>query len=160
MNYFDGIDLNDEKAVKKQFRKMCLVLHPDKPSGSNVEFLKLHNQYEDILRGTFKFTKEKAKEQAKAEESFVHDELWVNQCEGLIIELTGTWIWLDGETFKYKDLIKENGFKWSRSKSKWFKAPAGTKFKKNKRGTSFGKIKSKYGYQSKTIKVDTSNRLN
>ena len=61
-----------------------------------------------------------------------------------------SWVWLSGNTQPYKETIKEHGFKWSRNKSKWYKAPYELKGKKRK-GTNFDKIKSTYGYESKKM---------
>ena len=39
--------------------------------------------------------------------------------EGINIETVGYWIWVDGNTYGYKDVLKEIGFKWAREKKKW-----------------------------------------
>lgn len=33
--------------------------------------------------------------------------------EGINIETVGCWIWVDGNTYGYKDVLKEIGFKWA-----------------------------------------------
>ena len=40
--------------------------------------------------------------------------------DGINIEIVGCWIWVDGNTYGYKDLLKEVGFKWAREKKKWY----------------------------------------
>ena len=35
------------------------------------------------------------------------------------LEIVGCWIWIDGNTYGYKDVLKEIGFKWAREKKKW-----------------------------------------
>ena len=37
-----------ESDIKKAYRKMCLVYHPDK-GGSNDEFIKINNAYNELL---------------------------------------------------------------------------------------------------------------
>ncbi len=156
-NYFTNSMSKDE--AKSIYRKMAVKFHPDK-GGSHLDMVRLSNQYEAYLKGNCAFNSKQAKETATAEADFAFNEEWVNECEGLVITICGTWIYLNGETFKYKELIKEHGFRYSKSKKNWYRAPAGTVFKKGKRGSSMGKIKSKYGSQSKTITANTSNRLN
>ena len=40
--------------------------------------------------------------------------------DGINIEFVGCWIWVDGNTYGYKDALKEIGFKWAREKKKWY----------------------------------------
>ena len=40
--------------------------------------------------------------------------------EGINIEIVGCWIWVDGNTYAYKSMLKEIGFKWAREKKKWY----------------------------------------
>jgi len=35
---------------------------------------------------------------------------------GINIEIAGCWIWADGNTYGYKDALKNIGFKWAREK--------------------------------------------
>lgn len=42
------------------------------------------------------------------------------KCDGLEIDLVGRWIWLTGNTFSYKDIIKGLGFKWANKKKAWY----------------------------------------
>ncbi len=39
---------------------------------------------------------------------------------GINIEIIGNWIWIDGDTYSYKDEVKAMGFKWAREKKKWY----------------------------------------
>jgi len=148
MIYFSK-EMTKEEA-KKIFRKWCIELHPDKASGNAVEFIKMQSQYESLLRGTFAYTTKDAKEESNALKDFINANEFVKGMDGVTVELTGTWVWLSGNTFSFKDIIKENGFKWSKSKKKWYKAPEGT-VQKKKRGTNFKTIQKKYGYQSATM---------
>lgn len=40
--------------------------------------------------------------------------------DGISTEIVGCWIWVDGNTYGYKDALKEIGFKWAREKKKWY----------------------------------------
>lgn len=40
--------------------------------------------------------------------------------DGINIEIVGCWIWVDGNTYDYKDTLKSIGFKWAREKKKWY----------------------------------------
>ncbi len=39
---------------------------------------------------------------------------------GLRVERIGNWIWVTGHTLNSKELLKEYGFKWNKSKFAWF----------------------------------------
>jgi hypothetical protein len=39
--------------------------------------------------------------------------------DGVNIEVVGSWIWVDGNTFTYKEELKKLGFKWSKNRKKW-----------------------------------------
>ncbi len=152
MIYFSR-EMSKEEG-KRLFKKWAVELHPDKPTGSHDEFLKLQQQYERFLRGNFLYTEKEAKAESCAVRDFINANEFIKCMDGVTVELTGTWVWICGDTFKYKDVIKANGFKWSKSKKKWYKAPEGTQMKR-KRGTNFNKIQQKYGYQKMDITNNT-----
>ena len=71
---------------------------------------------------------------------------------GVNIEVVGSWIWVDGNTFPYKEELKKLGFKWSKNRKKWhFSTEPSGKWHKKK--MSFEDIQRKYGSE----KVKTSN---
>ncbi len=152
MNYFSS-SLSAQDA-KKLFRKLAVELHPDK-GGKHTDFITMQNQYESYLKGEFSYTSKEAKEACQSMNEFVQANEFIKNFTDVLVELTGSWVWISGNTKPYKEEIKEHGFKWSRNKSKWYKAPYELKGKKRK-GTNFDKIKSTYGYESKRFKGATS----
>ena len=152
MVYFSK-NLTKDQA-KKLFRKLAVELHPDK-GGSHAEFVKMQSQYESFLRGNFNYTSKEAKEEATSLNEFVQANEFVKSFKDVLVELTGTWVWLSGNTSPYKEEIKKHGFRWSKSKKKWYKAPYELKRKKRV-GTNFDKIKSIYGYQAKKMEGVTA----
>jgi hypothetical protein len=155
MNYFNNT--MSETEAKAIYRKMAVQLHPDKATGSKEAFVDLQNQYEQFLKGNCGFTAEKAEQETEAMDNFIRANEFIQNFAGVTVELTGTWVWLTGNTFVYRDAIKENGFKYSASKKRWYKAPYEIKGTKRK-GTSFSKIKETYGYSAVTI-ADTTAKL-
>jgi hypothetical protein len=62
--------------------------------------------------------------------------------EGLIIEICGSWIWLSGNTFKFKDTIKQMGFKYASNKKMWY---LGKLKGRQRKPQSMDDIRNKYG---------------
>ena len=136
MKYFSN-ELTKEQA-KSLYKKLALELHPDKKGGSHIEFVKMQAQYETFLTSSFSYTQKDAKAEASSLNEFIKANEFVSTLDGVTIEMVGTWVWLvDGEqgaTYKHRATIKENGFKFSRKKKRWYKAPEGYKMKKRGSG--------------------------
>lgn len=154
MKYFK--DLNSMEAVKKTYRKLAMKHHPDR--GGNEEIFKaINNEYEQAMEQakineTRKAKTEKEKDFIKSQymnsKNFrnIIDKLIV--LEGIEIEITGTWLWLRGNTYKYKEYLKsEFNAQWSKSKKCWFISPQGKNFRKTRgyKGKSMSSIRSTYG---------------
>ena len=40
------------------------------------------------------------------------------------LEVCGSWLWIDGETYKHKDVLRQAGCKWAVKKRMWYWKPA------------------------------------
>lgn len=63
---------------------------------------------------------------------------------GINIEIVGLWIWVDGNTFQWKEELKEAGFAWSRSRKKWHFTPYEGGYHRGRK-RSFDSIRNIYG---------------
>jgi len=64
----------------------------------------------------------------------------------LNVQITGSWIWVSGDTKPYRAELKDHGLRWSRNKEKWYlKGAACAKY--GKKGASWDYIVSKYGLE-------------
>ena len=154
MKYFK--DLNSMVAVKKQYRKLAMKYHPDRPTGDTEIFKQINNEYEEAMEQAKINETKKAK--TKKEEDFIKSQYMNSKnfrniidklivLEGIEIEITGTWLWLRGNTYKYKEYLKsEFNAQWSKSKKCWFISP-NKDFRKTRgyRGKSMSSIRSTYG---------------
>ena len=75
----------------------------------------------------------------------------LQEVDGINVELCGSWLWIDGETYEVREQLKKLGCKWSRNKQKWYWHDP------DKKGWSNGKtmmadIRAKYG--SQYVKAD------
>lgn len=73
---------------------------------------------------------------------------------GIEINLVGAWIWLDGNTYQYKEELKGIGFKWSKNRKKWY-WNNGEYIGRGNKKISFSQIENKYG----STKFRTQNKV-
>lgn len=130
-----------QDEIRNAYRKACKQYHPDiNPAG--LEMMKLVNLAFEALQD---FT---PLEDDSGQESDYGNRL--NQALnaildfGLGIEVCGAWIWVTGDTFKYKDTLKVRGFKYAPKKQAWYFRPE--KYKSSSRGSwTLDEIKERYG---------------
>ena len=128
MTYFKSINTLEE--LRKQYRDLLKIHHPD--NGGNVSDMQEINAEYDKL---FKALKDKHESKsADGKESAYSKNMydWKNDkalrdvlekiihFNGIEINLVGAWIWLDGNTYQYKEELKGIGFKWSKNRKKWY----------------------------------------
>ena len=143
--YFTNCTTIDQ--AKNLFRKLCLTLHPDK-GGIASEFISMYNEFK-----TFKPTETKEGEETFDAEKFYNLIQNFDNLDGLIINFVGSFIWIEGDTMKHKDTLKQirlEGYKpifWAKVKKAWFYSPLDYK-KKSGKIVTLDNIKTKYGCKS------------
>lgn len=124
---------------KNLYRELCKKYHPDNPTGDaeilkavNVEFEKWwseHKHHHKPAEGANCDNSSTASGSDRKEYKDFTDEsikFFMNIIQNLVtipdieIEIVGTWIWLSGNTYPVKDIIKSLGFRWSKGKSRWY----------------------------------------
>lgn len=105
MKYF-----NSSEDLKKQYRAWCKKLHPDH-GGDPEAFREMMEEYQELQLHGFK-------QEARNQETELTAELEralkkIVTLEGLEIDLVGSWLWVSGETFNFREILKEAGFKWA-----------------------------------------------
>lgn len=166
MTYFKNVETLEE--LRKQYKELLKTHHPD--NGGNVADMQEINAEYDRL---FKVLKDKHESKqtntdgAKADFNnykydFEADEKLREVLQKIIsfaninIEIVGCWLWVDGNTYEYKDTLKALGFKWAREKKKWYFHTEAFR-KRSKRKLSMDDIRSYYG--STEVKADDTKRL-
>lgn len=138
--------------IKKAYRKACAQYHPDRnPAG--LQMMQLVNVAYQMLDGY------QPTDAIDIEETTVDYGEQLNAALnllislGLEIELCGAWLWVHGNSYPHKDILKENGFMWAPKKKLWYFRPAD--YKSFGRGKwSMDEIREKHGSQ----KIITSGR--
>jgi curved DNA-binding protein CbpA len=131
MTYFKNINTLEE--LRKQYRDLLKIHHPD--NGGNVSDMQEINAEYDKLFKALKDRHEKTTENKEnntktdfnnmkydfSEDVKLREVLQqIITFESINIEIVGCWIWVDGNTYNYKDTLKNIGFKWAREKKKWY----------------------------------------
>jgi curved DNA-binding protein CbpA len=162
MTYFKSINTLEE--LRKQYRDLLKIHHPD--NGGNVSDMQEINAEYDKL---FKALKDKHESKsADGKESAYSKNMydWKNDkalrdvlekiihFNGIEINLVGAWIWLDGNTYQYKEELKGIGFKWSKNRKKWY-WNNGEYIGRGNKKISFSQIENKYG----STKFRTQNKV-
>ena len=144
--HFKGVDGINE--AKKIYKTLAKKLHPD-VGGSEELFKMLNAIYTNIIENKIYFSNESKfdLELEKIISKILH-------YEDIVIEVVGSWIWLDGDTKPIKDILKDLGFKWASKKKKWY---YGEMKGRNLKPKSMDDIKAKYGCE--TLKTKGKKRL-
>lgn len=166
LKWFNGC--KSVKEAKSLYHKLCRQYHPDM-SGSdttaqmqeiNAEFAEVFERLQQKeayqQHNTAHETDNSNTTTKQTAEKFMAIIQRLVKCEGLIIEIVGSWIWLSGDTFKYMRCIKGMGFKYSTKHKKYYLADDSNGARKRSRYT-FEQICDKNGYQE--IEAETAPKL-
>jgi hypothetical protein len=110
--YFDESTIKTLDDLKKQYYKLSMLHHPDRPTGNTQEFQDLQNEYEKLIKQVLKGSNLSQTEQ---ENELQIDEALRAALESIMhlnvkIEIIGKWIWVSGDTFPVKETLKAAGF--------------------------------------------------
>ena len=119
MTYFKNY--SDINELKNLYRNWAFKLHPDK-NGKKEDFQVMSNEYTKKLKNALngKFAAERVEIEIEIDKEM---RLIINKLihlESVIIEIIGNWLWITGNTYPFKDILKKTGLKFSRKKTAWF----------------------------------------
>jgi hypothetical protein len=159
MKHFNNIKNLEE--LRKIYRDLLKKNHPD--NGGNVEIMQEINAEYDRM---FKILKHTAGTTATADDTEtdftaetdarIREILSKLIMYDLTIEVVGSWVWVSGNTYAYREQIKDAGLKWSKARKMWYYAPTDHKRHRGSKD-SFEEIKSKYGSQK--VKTSTTFKI-
>ena len=136
-----GNSLDD---LKSAYRLACKQYHPDvNPNGE--ELMKLINiAYEFLAEHLHKWTYEQATGEQGIDEIFQEILNKIKHLPEIKAEVCGTWLWISGNTRKYKDYFKEINLRYAPKKHCWYWRPEGYR-KKTKRIFDMQEIRLTFG---------------
>lgn len=156
MKFFN--ECTDIECAKILFKKLALQHHPDR-GGDTAVMQQINSEYAFICA---KLIRDKGLNTEEAQNEFNLSEKYqsvINSIiglDGLNIELVGHWIWVTGNTYPHKEILKGVGMYYASKKIAWYYRP--DEFKcSSRKSLSLDEIKSKYG--SKSIKFNLKPQL-
>jgi len=150
--YFSDSDRSTIETLRKAYKRNALKMHPDK-GGSHSEFTQMSNEYNTILEKRLFATEESfSNDSVKMEKDLAQKINDIMSATGIEIEVSGSWIWVGGNTFESKDILKNAGFRFAGKKKMWYWSA--TMNEKRRGRLSVEARRKKYG----SVKIETKTR--
>ena len=133
---------NSFEDLKKAYRKAAKKYHPDvNPDG--LELMKIVNAAFEFLKNN-KWSYDQTTEESGIDQVIADLFEKIKNFVGIKAEVCGSWLWISGNTYKYKSKLKEYGFKFASKKKKWYWRPEDYK-KRTKKIFTMEEIRSTFG---------------
>ncbi len=149
MKYFQNCSTIEE--LKKEYRRLAQINHPD--NGGNPEKMKMINGEYEKAFNRLKDIHNKAADDDTTGQKKKMNETAAEYMEviqkiitlpDIVIELCGSWVWVSGNTYEFKDTFKAAGFRWASKKKMWYwRSEADATTSRGK--MSMQEIRQKYG---------------
>ena len=165
MTYFKNVDTLE--SLRRQYKELLKKFHPDNPNGSTAACQEINAEYDKLFKQLKNKHESKQTSTARTKESysnmhydFAEDKAIREMLQKIIffsnitIDIVGRFIWIDGNTYQYRNEFKTLGFKWSAQRKKWYWHNG--EYKKHRNSNlSYADIQNKYG----STEVKTEQRI-
>ena len=143
--YFENVKNLEE--LKKEYKKLAMKNHPDR-GGSVEKMVEINTEYDKAFQKITNNTEEKIENNFK---NIINKIINYD----INIEIIGTWIWLTGNTKKYKEEFKKLNFKWARKKEAWYYHEEEYNGRRYSKNNSLSDIRIKYG----SVTIDNKKKV-
>ena len=118
--FFSQIKTIEE--LKAEYKRLAKLHHPDK--GGDVSTMQaINEEYEVAFRHLHQDAFDDGSDvdaEWEIERIFMEKIQAVSHLQGITIELAGRWLWVTGNTYPARGVIKAAGFFWARKKRAWY----------------------------------------
>jgi len=143
---FDVKIISDLDSLKKQYFKLAKKYHPD-AGGTTIQFQQLQAEYDILLK---KLLKGSSLNTEQRENEIVIDQAIRDiidaliNIEGLDIDVIGKWLWVGGQTYPVRTILKQVGLEFIKKAGVPYWVYKGSE-SKGRGKMSIEEIKAKYG---------------
>lgn len=151
--YFKADHTTAIEDAKKQYYKLCMQYHPDRPNGDEEAMKAINAEWDYLCKHNYNiheaqngsvYTDWQQETPDDVTEQFAEIISKLVNMAGLDIEICGNWLWVGGNTREHKDELKVMGMRWASKKHRWYKAPKEWK-RRNHHELSMDEIRNKFG---------------
>lgn len=144
--YFDGCTTLEQ--LRTVYKNLLKANHPDN-GGDVATMQEINSQYGEAFKrlksGAVIENDIDKRKWSDVEDQKIREALEkIIFCAGLNVEIVGSWIWVDGETFLNRDILKAAGYKWSNARKKWHFTPYEGGYHRGSK-KSFDQLRRQYG---------------
>jgi hypothetical protein len=119
--FFKNVTTLDE--LRKEFHRLAFIHHPDK-GGDLKTMQSLNEEYEllsfELINSNQDFDESMKEWQMQLSEALQEKLDKIISLAGIEIELIGNWLWVSGNTFSVRNILKQEGFYFSHPKGSWY----------------------------------------
>lgn len=134
-----------EKLVKAKYREASKKWHPDLNPKVNDTMMKMVTEAKtSLLSNYLEQTAPKQYTTSDYPEKVAFALSKVLDLDGVSVEVTGNWLWVHGNSYPHRAILKEASFRWAPKKKSWYFRPAEYR-SFNKKEYSMDKIRNIYG---------------
>jgi hypothetical protein len=152
--WFKGI--NDLDSLRKKYKELLIKFHPDNnPERDTTSIMQeINKEYDECVKTLNGDTSSKTCgfDECDLKEVLQSVVAIIGADQNVQIEIIGRFIWLSGDTYKYKGDLKNLGFRFSGKKKMWY---WGTLTSHCNKEYDMAYIRSKYGSVIFNTKQDT-----
>ncbi len=169
MKYFNNVNALED--LRRQYKELLKKYHPDNPQGSTEACQEINAEYDrlfKVLKDKHESKSDKTADSTNTKQSEYSKNMydWENDkalrevlqkiinFDGIEIEIVGAWLWVSGNTYIFKDELKEIEFKWASQKKQWYFHTDAYR-KRSRKSLSMDDIRNYYG----STKVQTDSRV-
>ncbi len=141
LEYFEPCQNIDE--LKSMFRNLCKLHHPDR--GGDVKTMQAVNaEYAFICQNLNRFFVCENEEQTAKDLTIFASIIEKVEMLPVDIEVIGSWLWISGNTYPHRQILKDAGLMFAPKKKVWYYRPEEFK-SSNFQPLEMDEIRHKYG---------------
>lgn len=142
------------EELKKQYKQFAVQYHPDR-GGKLKDMQEINAEYDELFKKLKnihattdgKYYNQETNESKNEFKNIIDKLINLN----ISIEICGSWVWVTGNTYSYRDTLKSLKFRFSNSKKAWYYHADGYR-KSSRKSYTLDEIRDLYGSETITQK--------